>query len=101
MVAVSHDVGYLKPHPRIFEYALDEMGLRPEETAMVGDNLRADVGGAKALGMVAVWRRPPLDEPVEEATDPPEVEGDAVPDYAIDAIGQLRGLPIFSAPSRA
>ena len=45
--------------------ALEAMGLTPEETAMVGDSLRADVEGAKAQGMTAVWRRPPLDEPVE------------------------------------
>jgi HAD superfamily hydrolase (TIGR01549 family) len=95
VVSVSCDVGYLKPHPRIFEHALEAMGLAPEEVAMVGDSLRADVEGAKALGMTAIWRRPPMDEPVEEGADPPQVEGSARPDYTIDSVGEIRGLPPF------
>lgn len=95
VVAISCDLGYMKPHPRIFQHALDAMGLMPEEAAMVGDSLRADVAGAKALGMTAVWRRPPRDEPVEETTDKPEDGGEVAPDYVIDAISQLRELPIF------
>jgi FMN phosphatase YigB (HAD superfamily) len=99
VVAVSCDVGYMKPHPRIFEHALEAMGLRPEQTAMVGDSLRADVGGARALGMVTIWRRPPLGEPVEAGSDPPEVEGSARPDYTIDSLGEIRGLPPFADSS--
>lgn len=99
VVAVSCHVGYMKPHPRIFEHALEAMGVTPEETAMVGDNVRADVEGAKALGMTAIWRRPPLDEPVEASADPPEVEGSVRPDYAIDTMGEIRGLPPFANSS--
>lgn len=50
------DVGYLKPHPAIFETALECIGTRPEETVFVGDNLTADVAGAQRVGMKAVWR---------------------------------------------
>jgi len=50
------DVGYLKPHPAIFEHALDCIGTQPEETVFVGDNLTADVAGAQRVGMKAVWR---------------------------------------------
>jgi len=96
VVSISCDVGYMKPHPRIFQHALDAMGLPPQETMMVGDNLRADVAGAKALGMIAVWRRPPLGEPVEETADPPGTEGEIAPDYIIDNIADLAGLPILS-----
>ncbi len=96
VVAVSCDIGYMKPHPRIFEYVLEAMNLAPEEMAMVGDSLRADVEGSKTLGMTAIWRRPPLDEPVEAAEDPPGVEGSAQPDYTIDTIGEMRGLPPFA-----
>lgn len=92
---VSCDIGYLKPHPKIFEAALEAMGLEPAETVMVGDNLRADVEGAKRVGMIAVWRRPLLDEPVEATGDEPELSGDAVPDYTIDSIGELKSLPLF------
>jgi len=99
VVAISCDIGYMKPHPRIYQYALEVMGLMPEETAMVGDSLRADVEGAKALGMIAVWCRPPLDEPVEASTDPPDVEGSVRPDYTIDSVGEIRSLPPFADSS--
>ena len=99
VVAISCDIGYMKPHPRIYQYALEVMGLTPEETAMVGDSLRADVEGAKALGMIAVWCRPPLDEPVEASTDPPDVEGSVRPDYTIDSVGEIRSLPPFADSS--
>ena len=69
---ISCDVGYMKPHPRIFEIALEKLGARAEQTAMVGDSLRADVEGAKALGMTAIWRRPVTGEPVEATEDEPE-----------------------------
>ncbi len=95
VVAVSCEIGYMKPHPRIIQYALDCMGVAASETAMVGDSLRADVEGAKTLGMVAVWRRPPAGEPVEETADPPELEGPIQPDYTVDALAELRDLPIF------
>lgn len=51
-------VGYRKPHRRIFEAALAELGTAPGETVFVGDNWAADVEGATAAGMraVLVWR---------------------------------------------
>jgi HAD superfamily hydrolase (TIGR01662 family) len=95
VVAVSCDVGYMKPRPELYQYALERMAIQPEETVMVGDSLRADVAGSKALGMIAVWRKPPLAEPVEETTDKPEAEGPVLPDYTIDSIGELARLPIL------
>ena len=94
-VVLSCDVGYMKPHPRIYERALADMALDPAATAMVGDNVRADVEGARALGMTTVWRRPPLDEPVEASAGPPEVEGGPRPDYTIETISAMRDLPLF------
>lgn len=93
-VTISCDVGYMKPHPRIFQYALEQAEVAPEEAVMVGDSLRADVEGAKTMGMLAVWRRPPAGEPLEPTTDEPE-PGPLAPDYIIDEIGELRDLPIF------
>jgi HAD superfamily hydrolase (TIGR01662 family) len=92
---VSCDVGYMKPHPRIFHYALERMRVEAEETVMVGDSLRADVEGAKTLGMTAIWRRPVTGEPLEATEDVPE-PGPIAPDYTVDAIGELKDLPIFA-----
>ncbi len=46
--------GRIKPHPSIFEAALDALGVRAEETAMVGDSYEDDIEGARALGIRAI-----------------------------------------------
>jgi len=46
---------YRKPHARAFEIALAQWNIEPEEAAMVGDSLQADIYGAKNLGMQTVW----------------------------------------------
>ena len=45
--------GKVKPDPSIFRAALDRLGVRPEEAAMVGDSPEDDIEGARALGMRA------------------------------------------------
>jgi putative hydrolase of the HAD superfamily len=56
-VLISGDEGVAvrKPNPRIFELALGAVGTLPEETLMVGDNLEADIRGALACGLQAVY----------------------------------------------
>lgn len=46
--------GYVKPHPTIFQAALEQLGLAPADAVMVGDSLEEDVEGAQALGMRAI-----------------------------------------------
>jgi HAD superfamily hydrolase (TIGR01662 family) len=99
-IVLSCDVGFLKPHPRIYQYALEKMRLEPDECVMVGDSMRADVEGSKTVGMTAVWRLPPLDEPVEAATDEPEITGPVAPDYTIRNISELLELPILQGAPR-
>lgn len=48
--------GYEKPHPEAFRLVLRRFGY-PAERWMVGDNPRADVAGAEALGIPAVLVR--------------------------------------------
>ncbi|MCP4960343.1 MAG: HAD family hydrolase [Actinomycetia bacterium] len=68
--AISYEVGVTKPHPRMFQAALDFVSVPPERCLMVGDNPHPD-GGAAALGIptliLPVRRkpRPPLLERVE------------------------------------
>jgi HAD superfamily hydrolase (TIGR01549 family) len=45
--------GKTKPHPAIFQAALEQLGVSAEEAAMVGDSPEDDVEGARALGMRA------------------------------------------------
>jgi putative hydrolase of the HAD superfamily len=60
-VAISGELGFHKPDPRAFERALELLGTRADETAMVGDDLENDIAGALGAGFAAVvWveRRP-------------------------------------------
>jgi HAD superfamily hydrolase (TIGR01549 family) len=84
--SISEELGWVKPDPRMFEHALDGLGLAPAEAGhvlMVGNNLARDARGANALGIVSVWihfndRYPliPADEherPVHEVTSMSEL----------------------------
>ncbi|HEX9312248.1 MAG TPA: HAD family hydrolase [Actinomycetota bacterium] len=53
----SSEVGVRKPDPRIFQEALDRLGVEPPETVFVGDRLYDDVSGAQAVGMRSVLTR--------------------------------------------
>jgi putative hydrolase of the HAD superfamily len=44
----------VKPHPTIFQAALDALGVNAVDAVMVGDSLEEDVEGARALGMHAI-----------------------------------------------
>jgi HAD superfamily hydrolase (TIGR01662 family) len=50
----SKDHGIQKPHPSIFEAALEELEVSAGETAMVGDSLEDDIQGARSLGIRAI-----------------------------------------------
>jgi len=59
-IIVSGAVNKRKPHPEIFRRALDILDVTAEETIFVGDTVDADIQGAKAAGMKAIYveRRP-------------------------------------------
>ena len=50
----SYQHGFMKPHPSIFEAALQAVGSLPAEAVMVGDSLAHDIEGALAIGMRGV-----------------------------------------------
>lgn len=85
-LSVSCDVGYMKPHQEIFQHALDLLDVAPDEAVMVGDSLRADVEGARALGMTGVWRK--------YARSPERIDG-IEPDFAVDELREIPNLPCF------
>jgi len=82
----SADVGYLKPHPAPFERVLAELHAAPEETVFVGDNLLADIGGARRAGMKAVLRLRPEQEP-------PALDGALGPHACLTSLAEL--IPIL------
>jgi putative hydrolase of the HAD superfamily len=50
----SRTHGRVKPHPTIFQVALERLAVEPAGAVMVGDSLEEDVEGARALGMRAI-----------------------------------------------
>ncbi len=50
----SRSHGRVKPHPTIFQAALELLRVEAAETVMVGDSLPEDIEGARALGMRAI-----------------------------------------------
>jgi putative hydrolase of the HAD superfamily len=73
----SDESGFYKPAPEAFSHALAGLGgVAPEHAAHVGDRLRTDVGGARALGMTAVRYNAVYDDPHLEAGEAPIVTGD-------------------------
>ena len=79
-------VGARKPHPRIFEATLAEVGVAAEEAVFVGDNWVADVEGPRAVGLrpVHVWRHD--EHPGDWIPRPPETSPD------VPRITDLRAL---------
>jgi 4-nitrophenyl phosphatase len=47
-----------KPEPPLFRIALERLGLLAAEAAMVGDSVRADIAGARAVGLRTVLYAP-------------------------------------------
>ena len=59
----SSVVGVAKPDPRIFEIALERVGVSPDRAIHVGDTPAADVVGARAAGVTPVLVDPYDDHP--------------------------------------
>lgn len=53
-VVTSAEIGVAKPDPRPFAAALTALGVAPQDAVHVGDDLEADVGGARAAGLRGV-----------------------------------------------
>jgi 4-nitrophenyl phosphatase len=44
-----------KPEPAMFNLAMDQMGAKPETTAMIGDRLDTDILGAQRAGLTSIF----------------------------------------------
>ena len=53
-IAASARIGFEKPHPRIFEWALEQAAVDPVNVIHVGDHVGADIEGARAVGIDGV-----------------------------------------------
>ncbi|MHB1414688.1 MAG: HAD family hydrolase [Chloroflexota bacterium] len=53
-LVLSHEVGILKPDPRIYRLAAERLAVAPEECAFVADGGFGELDAAHELGMLAV-----------------------------------------------
>ena len=61
-----------KPSETFFHRAVEELGCRPGEAAMIGDDAEADVGGALAAGLTGILvRTGKYEDGAEDALDTP------------------------------
>jgi putative hydrolase of the HAD superfamily len=84
--SISELLGVEKPHRRMFEHALDQLGIPPEDygrVVMVGNRLERDVRGANLLGLTSVW----LNWSPRYGKQPADEH--EVPDFEIQSPGQL------------
>jgi len=57
-IIISENVGVHKPHPQIFNFALEGAAAKKQESVMIGDSLEADIRGAQNFGMDAIFFNP-------------------------------------------
>ena len=74
------EVGIYKPHPKVYQLAVDRLALRPDQIAFLSSNAW-DISGAATFGLRAVW--------VNRLGMPPE----RLPGAAEHELGDLSGLP--------
>jgi putative hydrolase of the HAD superfamily len=58
-ILISESEGFEKPDGRIFARALERCGVLASESIFVGDHPEADIAGAKAAGLLPVWKQMP------------------------------------------
>jgi 2-haloacid dehalogenase len=74
------DVGIFKPHPRVYQLAVDRLAVQPDQIAFQSSNAW-DVSGAATFGLRAVW--------INRLAMPPE----RLPGAAEHELRDLAGLP--------
>lgn len=54
-VFTSEDAKSYKPRKELFEYAINAIGLKPEQIVHIGDSMSSDVKGASSIGIDTIW----------------------------------------------
>lgn len=85
-LVVSADEGVIKPHPRLFEAALEKLGSPPAQNVLhIGDDWDADITGAGRMGFQTVYTKQWRDLP-----DAHYGTGDFVPLAEINDLRELQ-----------
>jgi putative hydrolase of the HAD superfamily len=82
-IVISGDYGYRKPDRRLFQYALDRMGVAAGNALYVGNDMYRDIYGAREAGLTTV---------MFDSDQGVKVYRDCVPDYTITDFHDLLGI---------
>ena len=84
-VVFSYQIGYIKPEPEIYEYALNSLGITAEESIFVGDGGSDELRGAKQVGFTTV-----MTTEIAETRFPEKIaERSKYADYVVESLGRL------------
>ncbi|MBD0269496.1 MAG: TIGR01458 family HAD-type hydrolase [Cyanobacteria bacterium Co-bin8] len=75
-----------KPNAAFFNLALKDLGLPPEQVAMVGDDIEDDIGGAQALGIQGILVKS------GKYREPLVQKSAVVPDMVVDSLDDMLNL---------
>ena len=79
-IVISEEVGWRKPHRKIFEFALAGLGESSSDAIFIGDDPEADITGSSHFGIDSVWVKKK-----EQVTK-------AEPNFIIEDLKELRGI---------
>lgn len=54
-IVIESEFGFGKPDGRIFQHALNQLGVDKKDAWMIGDDLARDMAGAKQIGILSIW----------------------------------------------
>ena len=82
-IVISEEIGISKPHPDIFEHAINNLGeFSKDEILMIGDNIGSDIKGGINYNIDTCWYNP---NKVENKTD-------LIPTYEMSDYNEIRSL---------
>jgi HAD superfamily hydrolase (TIGR01662 family) len=90
-IVVSAEQGVRKPDRSIFLPVLDAWGINPQSLVMIGDNLGADIEGARRVGMSSIWLTAEADTPDNHALRN-KIKPDAIAEALVDVPGIIATL---------
>jgi putative hydrolase of the HAD superfamily len=93
-VVFSFAIGVLKPDPRIYLVACENLAVMPAECMFVGDGNDRELDGAHALGMITVMVGQKRDELLR-------AEQSRYCDYKINDLSELKGIVTSSFKEKA
>ncbi len=85
VIVCSSAVGVRKPHPAIYQVALDGLGVSAERTVFVGDRVLQDIAGPRRQGLRAILTH-------QHRQEAPPTSGLGRPDATIPDLSALPGL---------